>query len=204
MMAGVRETRFWLVRHAPVPSPQGHIPGQLDVACDLSDEDDLRQLALRLPQGAVLVESGLRRCRQTSEALAGIGLPLPDPRIEPDLMEQHFGAWQGKSWIEIEAEKDPALERFWADPAGTAPPGGESFADLCARVGAALDRLADHYPGRDVVMVVHAGSIRAAVAHALALAPSQALQLAIRPLSLTRLDCTAGGWMVDCMNVTAA
>ncbi|HLO77869.1 MAG TPA: histidine phosphatase family protein [Magnetospirillum sp.] len=203
MSANSRDTRWWLVRHAPVPCPHGRITGQLDVACDTSDDEDFQQLARRIPANAVLVESGLMRCRQTAGALESAGLLLPPPVIEPDLAEQNFGRWQGKSWMELEAAKDPDLAGFWQDPAETAPPEGESFAVVCARVRRALCRLSDQFPGRDVVAVVHAGTVRAALALALGLEPAQALRFSVQPLSLTRISGTQDGWRVDCVNVTA-
>lgn len=200
----VPHARWWLVRHAPVPCPHSRITGTLDVACDTSDDEDFRQLARRLPANAALVESGLMRCRQTVGALEAAGLLLPPPVIEPDLVEQNFGRWQGKSWMELEAAKDPDLAAFWNDPAEAAPPEGESFALVCARVRRALNRLSVQLAGRDVVAVVHAGTVRAALALALGLEPAQALRFAVQPLSLTRLDVTADGWRVECVNVTAA
>ncbi|MGE5505751.1 MAG: histidine phosphatase family protein [Actinomycetota bacterium] len=193
-------TRFWLLRHAPVPCPYGRIHGTLDVACDVSDEEDFRQIARRIPIGPALVESGLIRCRQTAGALEAAGLLLGPPQVEPDLAEQDFGRWQGRSWQELEKAKDPDLATFWLDPAGAAPPGGESFAAVIARVGPVLERLAAEHAGRDVLCIVHAGTIRAALAHALGLEPAQALRFAVQPLSLTRLDTTGDGWRVECAN----
>ncbi|HSV30375.1 MAG TPA: histidine phosphatase family protein [Candidatus Omnitrophota bacterium] len=200
----VPTTRWWLVRHAPVPCPQGRITGRLDVACDVSDEEDFRQLAARLPRNGMLVESGLMRCRQTAGALETAGLMLPPPIVEPELVEQNFGAWQGKSWLELEAAKDSGLAAFWADPAEATPPEGESFGTMCARVRRAILRLSEQNPGRDVVAIVHAGTVRAALAMALGLEPAQALRFVVQPLSLTRIDGTPEGWRVECVNVTAS
>lgn len=185
-------TRWWWLRHAPVAG--GGITGRLDVPCDVSDRAAFAALAKRLPAGAVLVESGLGRCRATAEALRGAGLDLPPPLIEPELVEQDFGIWQGRSWSEIDA---PA---FWADPAGTAPPGGESFARVVARVAGAVKRLTAAHAGRDVIAIAHAGSIRAAVTVALDLTPAAALRLAVEPLSLTRLDHVGDAWRVVALN----
>ncbi len=195
-------TRWWLLRHAPVPCPHGRIHGRLDVSCDTSETDSFRVLARLLPINAVLVESGLIRCRQTAGALEAAGLLLPPPIIEPDLVEQDFGRWQGRSWRDLEDSEDPALAEFWRDPADSAPPGGERFADLLPRVAGALDGITAAHAGRDIIAIIHAGSIRAAVAHALDLNPSQALRLSIHPLSVTRLDATSAGWRVETVNAT--
>jgi alpha-ribazole phosphatase len=48
--------------------------------------------------------------------------------------------------------------------------------------------------------VVHSGTVRAALALALEMAPEPALRFAIDPLSLTRIDRLTNGWRVVCVN----
>lgn len=197
----MNSTRWWLLRHAPVPCPHGRINGRLDVACDTSEEEAFGSLARVLPVNPVLVESGLIRCRQTAGGLEAAGMLLPPPIVEPDLIEQDFGRWQGRSWMDLEAAKDPDLAAFWVDPAGTAPPGGESFAAMIGRVAGALENLTAAQAGRDILAIVHAGTVRAALATALDISPAQALRFSVHPLSLTRLDATSDGWRVEMVNV---
>lgn len=195
-------TRFWWLRHAPVPDPEGRITGNLDLPCDTSDEDCFRYLAQRLPRNPLLVESGLLRCGQTIGALETAGLSLPPALVEPDLAEQDFGRWQGHSWNELAAAKDPDLEPFWRDAAHCAPPAGESFADVIRRVAPVVERLGREHPGRDILVVAHAGSIRAALALALGIPADAALRFAVEPLSLTRIDALPGAWRVAGVNET--
>ena len=195
-------TRWWFVRHAPVPDPQSRITGQRDVACDTSDEDQFAALADLLPRNAVLVESGLLRCRQTIDALELSGLTLAPPQTEPELIEQDFGHWQGHSWGDLAAAKDPDLADFWARPAYARPPGGESFADQVDRVRKVMRRLNDAFPDRDIIAVTHAGTIRAALCIALEVAPEAALRFAVEPLSLTRIDAMTGGFAIGMVNRT--
>ncbi len=197
----MNSTRWWLLRHAPVPCPHGRINGRLDVACDTSEDEAFQGLVRVLPVNPVLVESGLLRCRQTAGALEAAGMLLPPPIVEPELVEQDFGRWQGRSWLELETAKDPDLAPFWADPAATAPPGGESFAAMIERVAGALENLTAAQAGRDILAIVHAGTVRAALATALDITPAQALRFAVHPLSLTRLDATSEGWRVEMVNV---
>ena len=192
--------RWWWLRHAPVPCPVGRIHGNLDVACDTSDEADFARLAQAIPVNAVLVESGLLRCRQTTGALEKAGLRLPPPVIETAFQEQDFGRWQGRSWPDLETAKDPDLAEFWNNPAYAVPPGGESFRAQIDRVATAIDRLGTLFEGRDILCVSHAGTIRAALAHALSMKAEAALSFTIQPLSLTRIDLIAPGWRVDCVN----
>ena len=179
----LKATRFWWVRHAPVVGADdlptgGRISGQLDLDCDVSGVP-----AYALPEDALWFRSHLKRTEQTLEALNG-----PMSEVIPDLAEQNFGDWQGLTWDDIHALDSTASQDFWAAPTTTAPPNGESFAHVCARVRTAVETLCDSHPGRDLVCVAHAGSIRAALSMALDLTPDQALSFDIANSSLTRLD----------------
>jgi alpha-ribazole phosphatase len=55
-------------------------------------------------------------------------------------------------------------------------------------------------PAGDAVLVVHSGTIRAALAIALDLSPDAALRFVIDPLSLTRIDRLENGWRVVAVN----
>jgi len=193
-------TRWWLVRHAPIVNPGNVITGQMDLDADTGDAAALRALAAALPPEAVWVATHLRRTRQTAAALG-----TPAPLVEPDLAEQSFGAWEGLTYAALDAAHADESRRFWDAPATGRPPGGESFAEVAARVAAAVDRLTAAHAGRDVVAVVHAGTVRAALALALGLDPEAALRFQVDTLSLTRLDHVAvpghpAGWRVVWVN----
>ncbi|WP_044558520.1 histidine phosphatase family protein [Azospirillum sp. B4] len=206
MSAIAATTRWWWVRHAPLAQPH-QIAGQADVDLAPWPEAQAHLTAARLPARALWLASPLSRTRQTAERLAAL---VPDgataPEADPRLMEQHFGAWQGHSYAGLEEAGDPHLPPFWADPAGTAPPEGESFVALCHRVAEAVDDWSPRAEGGDIICVSHAGPIRAAVALALDLTPAKALALDVAPLSLTRLDriATDAGpvWAVRWVNRT--
>jgi len=92
------------------------------------------------------------RCRMLAESL-GVG-PV---RIEPRLQELNFGEWQGRRWEEF---RDAASEAWARDPWNERPPGGETGAQLWARVGELRAELLARDADR-VVLVTHAGVIRA-------------------------------------------
>ncbi|HJS32438.1 MAG TPA: histidine phosphatase family protein [Alphaproteobacteria bacterium] len=208
-------TRFWWIRHAPVINPGGRVYGQRDVEADTSNTAAFATLGRRMPQGAVWIATQLRRTQATAAAIhAAMNLgdeTPPSVAIVPDLVEQSFGDWQGRTYAEIGAYGRGALidgHRFWLAPAATTPPGGESFLDVMARVAGAVDRLAAEHAGRDIVAIAHGGTIRAALAQALGLAPEAALALTIDTLSLTRVDRIAGpgrghDWRIGAINLPA-
>jgi broad specificity phosphatase PhoE len=120
--------------------------------------------------------------------------------VEPDLIEQSLGEWQGLPHAELPEKLANPAHAFWPLAGDEKPPGGESMVEVVARAGATLERLAIAHEGEDVVIVSHGGTIRAAVAHALGVAPDNALHLSIQNLSLTRLERHPGGWRVVCVN----
>uniref|UniRef100_E6VDD6 Phosphoglycerate mutase n=1 Tax=Rhodopseudomonas palustris (strain DX-1) TaxID=652103 RepID=E6VDD6_RHOPX len=180
--------RLWLVRHAPVDGPKGviHAP---DAPVDLRDTAALGALRERLPRDAAAVASPSRRTRDTAAAL-GI-----EAQLDPDFREQDFGTWTGRRHDDLSRELGSAYDAFWQDAARLAPPGGESFVDQITRVRQGLERLSG-----DTVLVVHSGTIRAALAIALDSSPDAALSFVIDPLSLTRIDRLGSGWRIDYVN----
>ena len=201
------ETRWWWLRHGPIAAPNaGRINGQLDVDADLSDSATVRALAGALPDGARWITSSLKRTHQTAAALLQSAEYEAAPEIEAAFSEQHFGDWQGMTWDEVAGSPD--ADAFWKDAGGTRPPGGESFSEQISRVADAVTRLSKVHLGRDLVVVAHAGTIRAALAHALGLDATRGLSLTVDTLSLSRIDCMGadapmrrgGNWRVGCIN----
>jgi len=183
------ETFLWLIRHAPVDGVAGTIHAD-DAPADLRDHARLEALRARLPRDAASYASPARRTVETARAL----------RLEPELVaefsEQNFGAWTGRRHDELTATGGEAYAQFWNDPAHGRPPGGESFEDQVGRVRQGLTRIG----GDHTTLVVHSGTIRAALCVALDLTPQAALRFVIDPLSLTRIDRLATGWRVVSVN----
>ena len=201
-------TRWWWVRHGPVPSQKGFIYGQKDVPCDTSDLVAFEGLASTLPRDAVWVTSNLVRTHETLQAIWRQSGQKGKVHSEPDFAEQSFGDWEGLAWKDFHAGKDPAYAKFWEDPGNNRMPGGESFADQIQRVRSAIERLTKKYEGSDIVAVTHSGTIRSAIAVALGLDAAQALKVSVDCLSINRLDYLAGikgnkegGWRVSGINI---
>lgn len=180
-------TRWWWVRHAPVPNPERRCYGQSDKDCDVSNEQLFRHQAALLPKGAVWVSSNLLRARKTAEHLARAGADMKTLAIDPDLAEQHFGSWQGLTYAEI-AENHGRNHLFWLGPPELRPPGGENFVDLIKRTVRSIDRLMAQHRGRDIVATAHGGTIRAALAYAFDMDPEAAVRFEIENVSLTLIE----------------
>ena len=112
--------------------------------------------ALPVPQGRPLeiVHSPLSRTRQTAEAVGaairaadGVDVPL---RPEPGFLEIGQGEWEGLHQDEIAARYPEALSGWRRRPWEVWAPGGESIAEVQARVRPALagvlEQLGRDYP----------------------------------------------------------
>ncbi|WP_257169118.1 histidine phosphatase family protein [Bradyrhizobium sp. SRS-191] len=136
-----------------------------------------------------VVSSPLARARAAAEDYARhAGCVL---QVDPDWSELDFGRWDGRKRRDIVSDPERAalLEAFYADPA-VAPPDGESWADLQARVSRAVDRILATPEPAPVLVLTHGGAIRAALAHLLGWPLHQLWSLRIHPG--TRLTLEAG------------
>ena len=183
------ESFLWLVRHASVCGADGLIHAA-DAPADLSDRAHLDAVRRHLPPKAASYASPARRTIDTARAL---GL---DPVSMPELAEQDFGAWTGYTHDDLTAGGEAGYAQFWQNPARSRPPGGESFADQVARVRQGLFKIA---PGPST-LVVHSGTVRAALCIALDIDPEAALRFVIQPLSITRIDRLQEGWRIVSVN----
>ena len=126
-----------------------------------------------------LVSSDLLRARQTAEHCArAIGLPVA---VTPALREQGYGVLEGRPSRELWDVVD------WTDPHWAAE-GGESLAQLHARVAAYLDQLHADPPAAVVALVTHGDTIRAAQAVAAGLGPAELPAVTPPNGSVTRLE----------------
>jgi alpha-ribazole phosphatase len=199
------ETSFWLIRHALVAeNARAFLYGVMDVPlCEptlLEQAPMYRSLAARLPRPADWLVTPLSRTRRTAEAIFANGYPRVDPDVEPGLIEQSLGEWQGLPHADLPSKLRHPAHAFWPLAGNERPPGGESMAEVITRVGTTMERLAETHAGRNVVIVSHGGAIRGAIAHALRIAADNALHMAIQNLSLSRLERTPDGWRVLSVN----
>ena len=146
-----------ILRHGPTEwNEAGRIQGHTDIA--LSDAGYARMAARRLPSSFRRVyASPMLRARQTAEALG-----LADPILDPRLMEQNWGAWEGLTRAEILSRdgEDAFVKAGSHRGEAFRPGGGESTGELHARVAAFLKDAARE--DSDAVAVAHLGVLRAA------------------------------------------
>jgi broad specificity phosphatase PhoE len=129
----------------------------------------------RAPEDFVYVSSPLVRARETMELVrTTLGLPKSPYAVEPRLAEIAFGEWEGLTYDDVIKRDGDVVAKREGDKWGFRPPGGESYAEVTARVGEWYDQL-----DRDAVVAAHGGTARALVAHLAIAAPDDATHQSI-------------------------
>ncbi len=188
-------TRLWLVRHGPTHAKT--MIGWTDMAADLSDSAALARLDAYLPTNAVVVSSDLIRAVNTADRIVNTRARLPHDRR---LREIHFGAWEDRSFAEVESESPDLIRAFWDQPGSVAAPKGESWNDLRSRVWAALNLLTSAHPTQDIVVVAHFGAILAAIELAANISTTEAFSHTIDNLSVTQIHHDRSRWQIGEIN----
>ncbi|MEX0970585.1 MAG: histidine phosphatase family protein [Paracoccaceae bacterium] len=186
--------RLWLVRHGPTHSKEP--VGWRDLPADLSDSAAIARLRAALPEGAPLVSSDLSRAVATGDAIAS------GARFDHNaaLREINFGRWDGVAHDALPAKDAPLARQFWEQPGDIAPPEGESWNTMAARVTQAVDLLCAYHTG-DLVVVAHFGALLSIIQRAAAIPPAAAFSFTLAPLSLSRVDFLAPGkWRIERVN----
>jgi probable phosphoglycerate mutase len=157
--------------------------------------------ALAPTRVAAVYASPLERARVSAEIIARPhGLPV---RLEPALREMGFGAWEGLTAEEAAARFPAAMTTWRSAPHLAAPPGGESLAEVAARVTAAREALTHAHRGETVTIVAHAIVIRLVVLAALGLGPERLRAVDASPAGITEIEYQEGWATVHRMNTVA-
>ncbi len=190
------------VRHGRTPTTGKVLPGR-ERGLHLSDEGNAQaqeaanRLAV-LQQVDAVYASPLERARETAAPIAKrLGVKV---RVDRGLADCDFGEWTG---AELKAvAKLPEWRVVQHHPSGFRFPGGESFAEMQARITAAAAAMVERHPGGTVVAVSHADPIKAAVASALGTHLDLFQRIVVSPCSITTVAYGATGPVVLNVNST--
>ena len=182
-----------LLRHGQTPmSVQKRYAGRSDVPLTDVGVQQAAAAAKRLASAGLdaIVTSPLLRTVQTARevaAVTGAAVVTDDGFRETD-----FGAWEGRTFAEVRERWPAELSAWLADPE-VAPPGGESFTDVSARVTAALHRVLAARKGQTVLIVSHVTPIKTLVTAALLAPPAALYRMHLDVAALSEIDWYADG-----------
>jgi probable phosphoglycerate mutase len=182
-----KPTLVLLVRHGQTPTTGKVLPGRAP-GLHLSDEG--RKQAEAVAQRIALLKSldavyasPLERTRETAAPIAAAR--RLKVTVSKGLLECDFGGWTGDELRTL--AKAPEWRTVQRYPSGFRFPGGESFAEMQARITGTLTDLRRAHPGGTIVCVSHADPIKAAVADAVGSHLDQFQRIVISPCSVSAI-----------------
>ena len=183
-----------LVRHGQTAAnAAGLLLGRADLELTELGRQQAEALAAAVPTAARVVSSPLRRAMETAMAF-GVDVEIDERWVEVD-----YGEYDGLPVTEVAAE---VWARWRKDPT-FAPPGGESFEQVDARVAAACQDLIGPAANHDVIVVSHVSPIKAAIAWALGVSGAIAWRMHLDVASISRVAVGPRGSILRSFNETA-
>ncbi len=159
---------IYYIRHGETDwNAEGRLQGTQDIPLnDLGREQAatagaiLAELFAReggIEQSLAFVASPLGRARATMELVRGtLKLPPGDYAVDERLREIGYGQWEGSTLAQMQARDPETFARRQAQKWTVPPPGGETYAQVQARVSDWYSQLT-----ADTVAVAHGGTGRA-------------------------------------------
>jgi len=161
----VKETLIDFIRHGEPEGGRRYRGNAVDDALSEKGWQQMWDAVGERPPWQKIVSSPMRRCSAFAEALADkCG---PDFRIDDRFREVGFGRWEGFSPDEIISRNPQEYAAFYRDPVRNRPAGAEALEDFGQRVAQALENVLSDYPAEHVLIVAHAGVVRAALGYIL-------------------------------------
>lgn len=132
-----------------------------------------------------IITSPMQRCHDFARELKQrFHIPLA---IIEDLKEVGFGAWEGKTSDEIDRQE---YLDFYRDPLNNRPAGSEPLEDFINRVVQSWKTLLNDFHGKHLLIVTHAGVIRAIITHILYSEVMGMYKIAVENGKICRIEIT--------------
>jgi alpha-ribazole phosphatase len=149
-------TQLLLVRHGETDwNREGRYQGRADQPLNAIGLAQAKTLAEQLAGRSVcaVYSSDLGRAVETAQIIArNFDLNI---QIDPRLREVNQGQWEGLLASDIPNRYPVEWWMRREDPVHARPPGGETVAEVAARVWAAADDIVRHHPNGSVLIVSH-------------------------------------------------
>ncbi len=178
------ETLVDLLRHGE-PVGGSRYRGQIDDPLSERGWQQMWQAVDNASGWQRIVSSPLLRCREFALQL-GERLDVP-VHAEARFREIGFGEWEGRTRAELEQLQPGQVQRFYQNPVAHRPTGAEPLDAFMARVGEAFTELLERYAGEAVLVVAHAGVIRAILANALDIPPASMYRIHVPNAGISQL-----------------
>jgi probable phosphomutase (TIGR03848 family) len=153
-----------------------------------SEAEALAERMATLPIKGIY-SSPLERAMETAQAVARrLNLPV---QVVDGVQETDCGEWQGQSIDEL--AKTDLWRMVQLYPSGFRFPGGETFADIQARMVAAVDGLRAAHPGELIAIFSHADPIKIAIAYYAGIPLDLFQRISVSPASISEFAFSTYG-----------
>ena len=181
-------TRILLVRHGINDYVQKGLLAGRTPGVHLNEEGQRQASALaerlRCEKIGAIYSSPLERCQETASPLAAcLGLLV---HTLDDVQETDCGSWAGQPLEELRKTEEWQQVQF--NPSRFCFPGGESMAEIQARMVSALESLLQQHTNETIAVISHSDPIKLAVAYYLGMALDLFQRLEVSPASISELD----------------
>lgn len=151
---------IYVIRHTTPKIEKGICYGQSDL--DLVDDykTEFKTIAAQIPNTSDfrVISSPLKRCALLAKHFNNT------PEFDDRLKELNFGSWELKPWNAIPEEE---INPWMVDFVNVAVPKGESYTALALRVKSCFNDILNSETNQNIIIVSHAGPIRAFLASVL-------------------------------------
>lgn len=179
-----------LLRHGEVAADGWAFRGSTDIALSERGWEQMRTTSTGFEHFDHIVSSPMQRCHLFARELCQ--QQQGELCILDDFREMDFGAWENKSFDELEQQYGELLQRFWHSPTGIQPPGGEHFESFTTRVIDCWQQWSSEDHGKHRLLVAHGGVIRVLLAHTLQMPMSALWRLHLPYASWSRISLCEG------------
>ena len=195
--------KLYLVRHGETDYNNAlRFQGQTDIPLNQTGIRQAEKVAgffKDIPLQAIYTSS-LKRARTTAEIIGkrkGI-----EPQVTDALREMSFGIWENMNSNDIQKKYAKEWKDFFASPAGTKIPQGESMSDVQKRAYPVVQQILDQHPEGDVAFIAHGGIIRVMICTMLGLDLNRAWHLHVGNASVTCFYYWGRSYTLDYANLT--
>jgi len=145
-----------------------------------------------------IISSPLQRCQAFADELAARhGLTVS---VDERLKEIGFGEWEGQTPEQLKQHRLDEYLAFYADPVTNRPPGAEDLDGFIGRVIESWQYISQHYANKHVLVVAHAGVIRAVLAHVLLAPPAGLYRIKVENAGISRVRIGERGPVLEFQN----
>ncbi|MDD7884890.1 alpha-ribazole phosphatase [Flavivirga sp. 57AJ16] len=145
---------IYIIRHTTPGIEKGICYGQTNLNLTDTYLEEFKKIKQQIPSNKAyrIKSSPLKRCALFADYIGS------DVSFDDRLKELDFGDWEMKPWHMIPEE---TLSPWMKDFVNVRVPNGESYIELASRVTAFFEEIINSHNEQNLIIVTHAGPIRA-------------------------------------------